>query len=129
MSDNKNKNALCSECGEKIAVVKGMCKKCYYKHWRKSNGKSDALRNETCKICGSHQIYCKNMCQRCYALDYYSKTHPDYSPGKTGPKPKAQTEKVFTLLKCGMKQSEIARSIGVSRQRVSQIVKNRERKV
>ena len=80
-----------------------------------------------CSCCGKEQAEIKGLCKKCYGCLYYASKNPTaYHAGRRGPERNETTLKAMKFLGDGMKQSEIARILGVSRQRISTIAKMKE---
>lgn len=77
-----------------------------------------------CSCCGSDKIHAKGMCYKCYSAIWRMKKNPDCKIGKRGRNKTEKTEKVLKLLETAMTQTEIAKSVGVSRQAVNRIKKD-----
>ena len=81
----------------------------------------------TCSYCGKLGCVSLGLCHKCYQRQWKSGTL-EYKERKRGPDPNRwcdRTKKIIALYKDGMKQSDIARSLGVSRQLVNQVVYTR----
>lgn len=78
----------------------------------------------TCSCCGKLGCVAQNLCPSCYQRKRLTGTL-EYKKRKRGPNPDnwgENTRRVFTMYKSGVSQSDIARNLGISRQRVSQII-------
>ena len=90
-------------------------------------GRKKLYEGVLCSCCGNKQAVIKGMCRNCYGCIHYAEKNPtNYKPGKRGPERGETSNKAISLFKIGMKQSEIAKSLGVSRQRISYILNNRK---
>lgn len=90
-------------------------------------GRKKLYEGVPCSCCGNEQAEIKGLCKKCYGCLYYASKNPTaYHAGRRGPERNETTLKAMKFLGDGMKQSEIARILGVSRQRISTIAKMKE---
>ena len=78
----------------------------------------------TCSCCGKLGCVAHNLCHSCYQRKWLTGTL-EYKKKKHGTNPDnwgENTRRVFTMYKSGVSQSDIARNLGISRQRVGQII-------
>lgn len=88
-------------------------------------GRKKLYEGVPCSCCGNEQAEIKGLCKKCYGCLYYASKNPTaYHAGRRGPERSETTLKAMKFLGDGMKQSEIARILGVSRQRISIIAKS-----
>lgn len=91
-------------------------------------GRKKLYEGMTCSCCGKKPAEVKGLCRNCYGCVHYAEKNPtNYKPGKRGPERNETTLKALKFVNDGMTQSEVARILGVSRQRVSQIVKSKRK--
>lgn len=79
-----------------------------------------------CSYCGERPAKIKGLCLKCYkSMTYINK---NYKTQQTKERHlKESTKKVIDLVDSGMKQSDVARKLGMTRQRVSDIVLSKDR--
>lgn len=124
-----SKNIMCSECGFRPAKTNGLCNACYVRQWRKKTGgkaanprpaKRRLYEGVMCSCCGEQQATIKGMCNKCYARNSYAQKHAEHYKSRES---NTTRTKAIELFSKGIPKAEIARTIGVSRQRISQIIK------
>ena len=90
-------------------------------------GRKKLYEGVPCSCCGKEQAEIKGLCKKCYGCLYYASKNPTaYHAGRRGPERNETTLKAMKFLGEGMKQSEVAMILGVSRQRISTIAKMKE---
>ena len=81
-------------------------------------------KEQICSFCGKTGCYAEGLCRTCYMRKWRNGT-PEYKD-RHGSRPhmwSEKTEKILELYKGGMRQTEIAREVGVTRQAVSIAIK------
>lgn len=77
-----------------------------------------------CNCCKERPAETKGLCKRCYSKLLFRKQVNNLHPGgKRGPDISENTKKALNLLQQGNTQSEVARIMGVSRQRINKIAR------
>ena len=80
--------------------------------------------NQTCTFCGSKSVYAVGLCRKCYMRKRKNGT-PEYK-GRSAPRPNLwseNTKKILELHKGGMRQVDIVKEVGLTKQAVSIAIK------
>ena len=80
---------------------------------------------QTCSFCGKKGCYAKGLCRNCYIRKLKNGT-PEYKD-RTGPRPyrySEKTKKILALHDAGLKNCEIVKEVGLTRQAVSLVIKS-----